>query len=149
MSQKLTSFTAPNSQQRGEWYVIDAEGLVLGRLAVEIANRLRGKHKPSFHNGADHGDHIVVLNADKILVTGQKATDKVYYRHTGYPGGIKSETFTSLQEKKPGGALEIAVKRMLPRTKLRSGFMKKLCIYNGTTHPHTAQKPKLLQLDIN
>ena len=129
-----------------DWYIVDAEGKTLGRLATQIALRLRGKHKPSFTPHVDTGDFIVVINADKVTVTGKKAQDKKYYRHSGYPGGIKETNFTKLIAHKPTMVLEKAVKGMLPKGPLGYATIKKLKVYAGTDHPHAAQQPK--QLDI-
>jgi len=127
--------------ERG-WKVFDAEGKILGRLATEVADTLRGKNKPNFTPHVDTGDFVVIVNADKIRLTGQKLTDKVYYHHTGYPGGIKSITAGKLLEKKPEDVLVKAVKGMLPKNKLQQRFMKKLKVYAGAEHPHQAQKPE-------
>ena len=129
-----------------KWYVIDAADQRLGRLATEIAHRLRGKHKAEFTPHVDTGDFIVVVNADKIRVTGNKADDKKYFRHSGYPGGISETTFAKMQGRFPGRALEIAVKGMLPKGPLGYAMIKKLKIYAGDSHPHTAQQPKPLAL---
>ncbi|MBE9536397.1 MAG: 50S ribosomal protein L13 [Proteobacteria bacterium] len=127
--------------ERG-WKVFDAEGKILGRLATEVADTLRGKNKPNFTPHVDTGDFVVIVNADKIRLTGKKLTDKVYYHHTGYPGGIKSITAEKLLEKKPGQLIVEAVKGMLPKNKLQQRFMKKLKVYAGVEHPHQAQKPE-------
>jgi len=126
--------------ERG-WKVFDAEGKILGRLATEVADTLRGKNKPNFSPHVDTGDFVVIVNADKIRLTGKKLTDKLYYHHTGYPGGIKSITAEKLLEKAPEDVLVKAVKGMLPKNKLQKRFMKKLKIYAGAEHPHQAQKP--------
>nr|VFJ47645.1 MAG: LSU ribosomal protein L13P [Candidatus Kentron sp. DK] len=125
---------------------MDADGKTLGRLASEIARRLRGKHKVIYTPHMDTGDYIVVVNADKVRVTGKKATDKIYYRHSGYPGGIKSQSFEKLMEKKPERALELAVKGMLPRGPLGRAMFRKLRVFAGATHSHTAQKPQPLDI---
>src|SRR5579862_2050593 len=130
-------------------YVIDAADKVLGRLATQIANHLRGKHKPEFTPHADAGDYIIVLNADRIKITGSKASDKIYYRHSGYPGGLKEMTFEKLQAKNPTQVIEIAVKGMLPKNPLGRSMLRKLKIYTGTEHPHTAQQPITINLDQN
>ena len=119
---------------------------MLGRLAVEIARRLRGKHKPEYTPHVDTGDFVVVVNADKIRVTGKKSTDKIYYRHSGYPGGIYEDSFEKLQARRPGRALELAVKGMLPKGPLGYAMLKKLKVYGAPEHPHTAQQPKVLEL---
>jgi len=127
-----------------DWYVVDAENLVLGRMATRIANVLRGKNKPTFTPSVDTGDFVIVVNADKIALTGNKLADKMYYSHSGYPGGIKSINAGKLQEKKPGEIIKHAVKGMLPKNKLASHMLKKLKIYSGPVHPHKAQQPKPL-----
>ncbi|MBQ9619832.1 MAG: 50S ribosomal protein L13, partial [Neisseriaceae bacterium] len=124
----------------------DAQDKVLGRLAAEIARRLRGKHKPEYTPHVDTGDYIVVVNAEKIRVTGNKALDKKYYRHTGYPGGLYERNFTEFQNKHPEGVLETAVKGMLPKGPLGYAMIKKLKVYAGSEHPHQAQEPKVLEL---
>jgi len=142
----MKTFSAKPSEVRREWHVIDATDKVLGRLATEIARYLRGKHKPEYTPHVDTGDHIVVVNAEKVRVTGRKTTDKIYYRHTGYPGGIKAQTFAELRDKHPERIIETAVKGMLPRNPLGRAMFKKLHVYAGTEHKHHAQQPK--QLDI-
>ncbi len=129
-----------------KWYVVDADGKVLGRIATEIARYLRGKHKPTFCNFQDNGDFIIVVNADKVHLTGNKWDQKTYYRHTGYMGGIKSQTAKELQEKAPEELIRNAVKGMLPKNKLGRAQLKKLKVYAGKEHPHQAQQPE--QLDI-
>lgn len=131
--------------QRG-WYVIDADGLVLGRLATEVARLLRGKHKAIFSPHLDTGDHVVVINADKVVLTAEKAGKKQMYRHSGYPGGIKSQTYADLLERQPAEAVRRTVKGMLPKTRLGRAQLKKLKVYAGPTHPHSAQKPESLEL---
>lgn len=142
---KTTISAKPESVER-DWYVVDATDKTLGRLATEVARRLRGKHKPIYTPHVDTGDYIVVINAEKIKVTGRKTTDKVYYHHTGFPGGIKSITFEKLIIKKPQQVIELAVKGMLPRNSLGRTMMRKLKIYAGSEHPHAAQQPKELAL---
>jgi large subunit ribosomal protein L13 len=130
-----------------KWFVIDADGLVLGRMAVIIADTLRGKHKPAYTPHVDCGDNIVVINAEKVALTGKKMTDKVYYRHTGYPGGIKSRTPQKILEgKKPADVIYLAVQRMLPKNKLARTQLSNLKVYAGTSHPHEAQKPEPLDV---
>ena len=142
----MKTFSAkPDAVQRG-WYVVDATGKVLGRLASEIARRLRGKHKPEFTPHVDTGDYIVVVNVDKLRVTGRKAQNKIYYRHTSYPGGIYSESFAKLQARQPERVLKLAVKGMLPKGPLGYAMMKKMKMYAGASHPHTAQQPKQLEI---
>ena len=128
------------------WYVIDAEGKTLGRMAAEIAHRLRGKHKPEYTPHVDTGDYIVVVNAEKVRVTGKKTTDKLYHRHSGYPGGLKTRTFNEMVEKAPEDIITLAVKGMMPRTPLGRSMLRKLKVYAGTEHPHGAQNPAELNL---
>ena len=129
-----------------DWYVVDAENQTLGRLAAALARRLRGKHKASYTPHVDTGDYIVVVNAEKVRVTGKKQTDKVYYRHSGYPGGIKAARFEEVIEKHPERVIENAVRGMLPRNPLGRAVFRKLKVYAGSDHPHSAQQPKPLQL---
>ncbi len=128
-----------------KWYVVDAKDVVLGKLAVKVAVHLRGKNKPVFTPNADTGDFIIVINADKIKLTGNKINDKVYYHHTGYVGGIKAQTAKELLEKKPGKIIEKAVWGMLPKNRLGRAMIKKLKVYRGAEHPHQAQIPEILQ----
>jgi large subunit ribosomal protein L13 len=125
-----------------KWYVIDAQDKALGRVATEVARILRGKHKPIFTPHVDTGDFVIVLNAEKVLLTGNKAEQKFYYRHSGYPGGIKAVSYGELLKKKPQKVMELAVKGMLPHNKLGSATFKKLKVYAGNQHPHAAQKPE-------
>jgi large subunit ribosomal protein L13 len=142
----MKTFSAkPDAVQRG-WYVVDASGKVLGRLASEIARRLRGKHKPEFTPHVDTGDYIVVLNAEKLRVTGRKAQNKIYHRHTTYPGGIYSESFAKLHARQPERVLKLAVKGMLPKGPLGYAMLKKMKVYTGASHPHSAQQPKQLEV---
>lgn len=131
-----------------DWYVVDATDLPLGRLASEVAVRLRGKHKPTYAPHVDGGDFIVVVNAEKVAVTSGKSQSKIYYRHSGYPGGIKAETFESLRERRPEAIVERAVRGMLPKNKLGRKMATKLKVYAGPDHPHAAQAPEPLELDI-
>ena len=131
-----------------QWYVVDADNQVLGRLASQIAHRLRGKHKPEFAPHMDNGDFIVVINADKIKVTGNKMADKHYYWHTGYPGGIKSRNLSDQLIHKPEDVITKAVRGMLPKNRLGRAMLKKLKVYAGTEHPHTAQQPAALELPL-
>jgi large subunit ribosomal protein L13 len=142
----MKTFSAKPHEVRRDWFVVDASDKVLGRLAAEIALRLRGKHKPEFTPHVDTGDFIVVVNAAQLRVTGAKAQDKKYYRHSGYPGGISETTFGKMQERFPGRALEKAVRGMLPKGPLGYAMLKKLKVYAEGTHPHTAQQPKALQI---
>jgi len=142
----MKTFSAkPHEVARG-WYVVDASGKVLGRLAAEIARRLRGKHKPEFTPHADTGDYIVVVNADKLRVTGRKAEQKIYYRHSTYPGGIYSASFAKLHARHPDRVLRLAVKGMLPKGPLGYAMLRKMKVYAGAAHPHTAQQPKSLDI---
>lgn len=127
--------------------MIDAEGKVLGRLASEIAKILRGKHKPHYSPHLDTGDHVVVINAEKIKVTGKKSSQKVYYHHTGYPGGLRSVSYAKLLQERPERVLEHAVKGMLPHNRLGRKMFKKLRVYAGSDHPHQAQRPEVLNID--
>jgi large subunit ribosomal protein L13 len=131
-----------------DWYVVDATDLPLGRLASEVAQRLRGKHKPTFAPHVDGGDFVVVVNAEKVAVTSGKSQTKIYYRHSGYPGGIKAETFESLRERRPEAIVERAVRGMLPKNKLGRQMARKLKVYAGPDHPHASQKPEALAFDI-
>jgi large subunit ribosomal protein L13 len=142
----MKTFSAKSHEVQREWFVIDATDKVLGRLSAEVALRLRGKHKPEYTPHVDTGDFIVIVNADKVRVTGSKAESKVYYRHSGYPGGISEATFREMQDKFPGRAIEKAVKGMLPKGPLGYAMIKKMKVYAGDTHPHTAQQPKPLAL---
>ncbi len=142
----MTTYTAKAGQIQHGWYVVDAQDKVLGRLAVQIATRLRGKHKPEYTPHVDTGDFIVVVNASKLRVTGRKDERKVYYRHTGYPGGLKETNFKKLQAKKPTRVLQLAVKGMLPKGPLGYAMLRKLKVYAGATHPHSAQQPKALEI---
>ena len=142
----MKTFSAKTHEVKRDWYVVDASEKVLGRLATEIARRLRGKHKAEYTPHVDTGDYIIVTNAEKIAVTGRKFKDKMYYHHTGHPGGIKAISFDKLQAKNPARILERAVKGMLPKNPLGRDMFRKLKIYVGTDHPHEAQQPK--QLDI-
>ncbi len=140
----MRTFSAKPNEVNHDWYVIDASGKPLGRLASEIARRLRGKHKPIYTPHVDTGDYIIVVNADKVAVTGRKATDKMYHHHTGYIGNLKSISFEKLQAKKPGRVIELAVKGMLPKNSLGRAMYRKLKIYAGPEHQHAAQQPKAL-----
>lgn len=142
----MKTFSAKPESVKRDWYVVDASGKTLGRLATEIASRLRGKHKPEFTPHVDTGDYIVVINAEKVAVTGKKASTKMYYRHSGYPGGIKEANFETLIGSKPQLVIEKAVKGMLPRTPLGRAMFSKLKVYAGAEHPHTAQQPQQLEI---
>lgn len=142
----MRTYSARPGTVRRDWYVVDATGKTLGRLASEIARRLRGKHKPVYTPHVDTGDYIIVVNAAKIRVTGRKLTDKVYHWHTGYPGGIKSITLEKLLARHPERVIERAVRGMLPRNPLGRAMFKKLKVYAGPDHPHQAQQPKPLDI---
>ncbi len=146
LRRKMKTYLTPVNEIEKNWYVVNAEDKVLGRIATEIALRLRGKHKPSFSTFIDNGDFIVVTNAEKIRLTGNKWDDKKYYHHTGYIGGIKEASAKELMEKHPTDMLMKAVKGMLPKNKLGRAQLKKLKIYAGSEHPHEAQQP--VELDI-
>ena len=130
-----------------EWYVVDADGLTLGRMATEVARVLRGKHKAMYTPHMDTGDHVVIINADKVVLTKDKAAAKQVYRHTGYPGGIRSTTYANLLEDKPAEAVRRTVRGMLPKNRLGRQTLKKLKVYAGPTHPHAAQQPQPLALE--
>ena len=142
----MKTISAKPGSVEQSWYVIDANGQTLGRMASAIASRLRGKHKPEFTPHTDTGDFIVVVNAEKVHVTGNKAKGKIYHHHTGYPGGLKSISFEKLIEKAPEQAIELAVKGMLPKNPLGRAMARKLKVYSGSEHPHAAQQPKALEL---
>jgi large subunit ribosomal protein L13 len=142
----MKTFVAKEVEVDKKWYLVDAENKVLGRLASQIAMRLRGKHKPIYTPHADTGDFIVVINAEKVSMTGGKLDQKVYYRHSGYVGGLKEVTAEKMLDKKPERVLRSAVKGMLPKTSLGRRQLKKLKIYSGSEHPHEAQKPENLEM---
>ncbi len=141
----MGTFSAKSHEVERKWYVIDATDKTLGRLATAIATRLRGKHKPIYTPHVDTGDYIIIINAEKVAVTGKKRTDKIYYHHTGYIGGIKGVPFDKLQEKSPERIIELAVKGMLPKGPLGRDMYRKLSVYKGGEHPHQAQKPEILE----
>ncbi|MEQ8264360.1 50S ribosomal protein L13 [Pseudohaliea sp.] len=142
----MKTYSAKAGDVHQDWYVVDATDKTLGRLAAEIAHRLRGKHKPEYTPHVDTGDYIVVVNCEKVRVTGAKATDKMYYHHTGYPGGIRSASFEKLIDKAPERVLQRAVKGMLPRNPLGRAMFRKLKVYAGSEHPHAAQQPQPLNI---
>ena len=142
----MKTFSAKPESVKRDWFIVDADGKTLGRLATEIASRLRGKHKPEYTPHVDTGDYIVVINAEKVAVTGAKRTDKVYYSHSGFPGGLKSITFDKLIEKKPEMIIESAVKGMLPKGPLGRAMARKLKVYAGAEHNHQAQQPQTLDI---
>ncbi len=142
----MKTFSAKPHEVKRDWFVVDADGKTLGRLASEIARRLRGKHKAEYTPHVDTGDYIVVVNADKIAVTGNKREDKMYYRYTGYIGNLKSTNFDKLNQKAPERIIQLAVKGMLPRNPLGRAMLRKLKVYAGNQHPHTAQQPQTLEI---
>jgi large subunit ribosomal protein L13 len=142
----MKTYSAKESDVKKDWYLVDAKGKILGRLASEIAKRLRGKHKPIYTPHVDTGDFVVVINADKIRLTGKKLTDKIYYRHTGYPGGIKSIAAGKMLKEKPERLIHLAVRGMLPKNSLGRRMLKKLKVYRGEEHPHASQNPDILEL---
>ncbi len=142
----MKTYSAKAGEVNRDWFVVDAADKTLGRLAAEIAHRLRGKHKPEYTPHVDTGDYIVVINAEKVRVTGAKSTDKMYHHHTGYPGGLKSISFEKLIDKAPERVIQGAVKGMLPRNPLGRAMFKKLKVYAGNEHPHAAQQPQALNI---
>jgi large subunit ribosomal protein L13 len=142
----LKTHTTKPSEITREWWLVDADGVVLGRLASEVAKRLRGKHKPSYSPHLDVGDHVIVINASKVVLTGNKLTQKQYFRHSGYPGGLRSLPYTRIMSERPELAIEKAVKGMLPSNRLGRAMLKKLRVYAGAEHTHGAQNPRPLDL---
>jgi large subunit ribosomal protein L13 len=142
----MRTYVPKADEIRRDWWLVDAEGKVLGRLAAEVASRLRGKHKPMFTPFLDTGDHVVVVNAEKVVLTGRKLEQKTYYRHSGYPGGLKETTAGKLMQTHPERVIELAVKRMLPKGPLGRKMATKLKVYVGAEHPHQAQQPRPLEL---
>jgi large subunit ribosomal protein L13 len=142
----MKTYSAKESDVKKDWYLVDAKGKILGRLASEIAKRLRGKHKPIYTPHVDTGDFVVVINADKIRLTGKKLIDKIYYRHSGYPGGIKSIAAGKMLKEKPERLIHLAVRGMLPKNSLGRRMLKKLKVYRGEEHPHASQNPDILEL---
>ncbi len=140
------TYSAKEADIKRKWYIVDAEGKTLGRLATLVAIVLRGKHKPIFTPHMDTGDHVIVVNAEKVHLTGDKVRQKTYYRHSGYPGGLKSETVKDVLARKPSAILERAIKGMLPKNPLGKQMARKLNVYAGPTHPHQAQRPEALSL---
>jgi len=141
----MATYSAKKGEVERSWYIIDAENKVLGRIATKIAAILRGKHKPVFTPHMDTGDFVVVINAKKVHLTGRKLDNKIYYRHTGYPGGLKSMTAEEMLKKKPENIIKLAVRGMLPKNKLGRKQLTKLKVYSGSNHPHKAQTPKVLE----
>lgn len=144
----MRTYSAKPKEVVRQWYVIDASGCVLGRLAALVAARLKGKHKPIYTPHVDTGDHVIVINASKVTLTGKKWDEKTYYRHSGYPGGLKSITAKELLEKRPGDLVVHAVRGMLPKNRLGRKMLKKLKVYGGADHPHGAQQPQPLQYEV-
>ena len=142
----MRTYTPKPADQTRQWYVIDVTDVVLGRLAVQAATLLRGKHKPTFAAHMDMGDHVIIINADKVALTGKKLENKRAYRHSGFPGGLKSINYADLLEKNPVLAVEKAIKGMLPKNKLSDAQLSKLKVYRGAEHPHAAQSPKALEI---
>ena len=138
----MSTYSPKASEITREWHVVDAEGMVLGRLATEVARILRGKHKPTFAPHIDTGDHVIIVNADKVVLTAGKADRKMVYRHSGFPGGIKSETYQELLDRKPADAVRGTVRGMLPKNRLGRQMLTKLKVYGGPEHPHAAQNPQ-------
>ena len=143
----MATYTPKKSEIERTWHLVDAEGLVLGRMATEVAKILRGKHKPTYAPHIDTGDHVIVINADKVVLTSGKAERKIVYRHTGFPGGIKSDSYEDLLEKKPAEIVRQSIRGMLPKNRLGRQQLSKLQVYAGPSHPHQAQKPVALEID--
>ena len=143
----MTTYTPKAGEIVRAWHVVDAEGLVLGRLATEVANILRGKHKATYTPNLDTGDHVIIVNADKIVLTAGKAEKKLVHRHSGYPGGIKSETYAQKMARKPEQAVMDSIRGMIPKTRLGRAQISKLKVYAGPTHPHAAQDPQPLEVE--
>ncbi|HEX4901386.1 MAG TPA: 50S ribosomal protein L13 [Acidimicrobiales bacterium] len=143
----MRTYSPKASEITREWWVIDAEGMVLGRLATEVARVLRGKHKPMFAPHLDCGDHVIVVNADKVVLTSDKAEKKTIWRHSGFPGGIKSMSYRDALDRKPAEAVRRTIKGMLPKNRLGAQMLTKLKVYAGPEHPHQAQQPKTLEID--
>ena len=139
----MTTFFAKPQDQERKWFIIDATGIPLGRIATEAARLLRGKHKPTFTPNVDTGDHVIIINAEKLVLTGNKLNDKMYRRHSGYPGGLKEVPYKKLMQTMPERAMEHAVKGMLPHNKLGAQMYTKLKVYKGESHPHQAQQPEI------
>lgn len=142
----MKTFVAKPETVKRDWYIVDAEGKTLGRIATEIASRLRGKHKAEYTPHVDTGDYIIVVNAEKVHVTGKKFTDKIYHSHSGFPGGIKSISFDKLIQRKPEMVIEAAIKGMLPKGPLGRAMFRKLKVYAGAEHAHAAQQPQVLDI---
>ena len=142
----MPTYSPKASEITRDWVIIDADGLVLGRLATEVATLLRGKHKPTYAPHIDTGDHVIIINADKVVLTSGKAEKKLVFRHSGYPGGIKERTYADFLAKKPADAVRSSIRGMLPKTRLGRAQLKKLKVYAGPNHPHAAQQPQVLEL---
>ena len=142
----VRTYTPKASEIERSWYVVDADGLTLGRMATEVARVLRGKHKPTFSPHMDTGDHVIIVNADKVLLSSNKAERKMVHRHTGYPGGVRSHTYAEEMATKPAEAVRRSVRGMLPKNRLGRQMLKKLKVYAGPDHPHSAQKPQPLEI---
>tara|TARA_S200000501_G_scaffold163841_1_gene154446 strand:+ start:757 stop:1206 length:450 start_codon:yes stop_codon:yes gene_type:complete len=143
----VRTYSPKASEIERKWFVVDAENLVLGRMSTEVAKILRGKHKPTFAPHLDCGDHVIIVNAAKVVLTNEKAEKKLVHRHSGYPGGLKSQTYADLLERKPADAIRRTVKGMLPRNRLGAQMLTKLKVYPGPEHPHSAQHPETLTID--
>jgi large subunit ribosomal protein L13 len=143
---RVPTYSPKASEIQRAWYVVDADGLVLGRMATEVARVLRGKHKPTFTPHLDTGDHVVIVNADKVVLTADKGERKTVYRHSGYPGGLKAETFAHLLQRRPEEAVRRTIRGMLPKNRLGRQMLTKLKVYSGPTHPHAAQQPQPLEV---
>ena len=142
----MQTYAPAGLSRDGRWYLVDADGKTLGRLATIVASRLRGKHRPTFAPNYDHGDHVVVVNASRVVLTGNKKSDKMYYRHTGYPGGLKEISAGKLLQTRPERVIESAVAGMLPKNSLGRKLITKLKVYAGPEHPHAAQRPEVLEI---
>ena len=142
----MKTYTPKSSEITREWHIVDAEGMIIGRMATEVARLLRGKHKPTYTPHIDTGDHVIIINADKVIMSGDKATKKQIYRHSGYPGGITSETFDKFLARKPADAVRRTVRGMVPKGPLGRQQMTKLKVYAGPEHPHHAQAPKPFEI---
>ncbi len=147
MSRPMRTYVATKENRQRDWVVVDAAGKTLGRLATQVADTLRGKRKPEYTPHCDVGDFVIVVNAEKIAVTGNKREDKLYYRHSGYPGGLRSRTLGDMLERRPEEVIRLAVKGMMPRNRLARAQLRKLKVYAGPDHPHEAQKPAPLEIE--
>ncbi len=143
----MATYSPKASEIERSWHLVDADGMVLGRLASEVAGLLRGKHKPTFTPHIDTGDHVIIVNADKVVLTANKAETKLVYRHSGYPGGLRTETYGSKMARRPDEAVRDTIRGMLPKTRLGRAQIRKLKVYAGPTHPHAAQRPQPYAID--